>query len=184
MRPSARAKPGNLVNNIPADSVPAAAIASFSNALSGRAPGVQIQQATGTTGGGSQIRIRGANSISLGNAPLLIIDGVRADNSESSGDAALNTGGQGPSRFDDIDPNDIEKIEVVKGPAGAALYGAAGANGVIYVTTKHGIAGHTKWSSHAEYGSVRNYTTFQPNYDIMGNYRRPAPEHRDGVHAG
>jgi TonB-dependent starch-binding outer membrane protein SusC len=58
----------------------------------------------------------------------------------------------------------------VKGPAGAALYGAAGANGVIYVTTKHGVAGHTKWSSHAEYGSVRNYTTFQPNYDIMGNF--------------
>jgi TonB-dependent starch-binding outer membrane protein SusC len=164
---------GNLVNNITADSVPAAAIADFSDALSGRAPGVQIQQATGTTGGGSQIRIRGANSISLGNAPLLIIDGVRADNAESSGDAANNTGGQGPSRFDDIDPNDIETIEVVKGPAGAALYGAAGANGVIYVTTKHGVAGHTKWSSHAEYGSVRNYTTFQPNYDIMGNYGTP-----------
>jgi TonB-dependent starch-binding outer membrane protein SusC len=161
---------GNLVNNINADSVPPAAIASFSDALSGRAPGVQIQQATGTTGGGSEIRIRGANSISLGNAPLLIIDGVRADNAESSGDAANNTGGQGPSRFDDIDPNDIETIEVVKGPAGAALYGAAGANGVIYVTTKHGVAGHTRWSSHAEYGDLRDYTTFQPNYDIMGNY--------------
>jgi TonB-linked SusC/RagA family outer membrane protein len=161
---------GNLVNNITADSVPAAAIASFSDALSGRAPGVQIQQATGTTGGGSQIRIRGANSISLSNAPLLIIDGVRADNAESSGDAAINTGGQGPSRFDDIDPNDIETIEVVKGPAGAALYGAAGANGVIYVTTKHGVAGHTRWATHAEYGSVRDYTTFQPNYDIMGNF--------------
>jgi TonB-dependent starch-binding outer membrane protein SusC len=161
---------GNLVNNINADSVPPAAIADFSDALSGRAPGVQIQQATGTTGGGSEIRIRGANSISLGNAPLLIIDGVRADNEESSGDAANNTGGQGPSRFDDIDPNDIETIEVVKGPAGAALYGAAGANGVIYVTTKHGVAGHTRWASHAEYGSVRNYTTFQPNYDIMGNF--------------
>ncbi len=167
---------GNLVNNIPADSVPAAAIASFSDALSGRAPGVQIQQATGTTGGGSQIRIRGANSISLGNAPLLIIDGVRADNAESSGDAALNTGGQGPSRFDDIDPNDIDNIEVVKGPAGAALYGSAGANGVIYVTTKHGVAGHTRWTSHAEYGSLRDYTTFQPNYDIMGNYNPGGPQ--------
>lgn len=161
---------GNLVNNITADSVPPAAIADLSDALSGRAPGVQIQQFTGTTGGGSQIRIRGANSISLGNAPLLIINGVRADNDESSGDASLNTGGQGPSRFDDIDPNDIETIEVVKGPAGAALYGAAGANGVIYVTTKHGVAGHTRWTSHAEYGSVRNFTTFQPNYDIKGNF--------------
>jgi TonB-dependent starch-binding outer membrane protein SusC len=161
---------GNLVNNITADSVPPAAIADLSDALSGRAPGVQIQQFSGTTGGGSQISIRGANSISLSNAPLLIIDGVRADNAESSGDASLNTGGQGPSRFDDIDPNDIETIEVVKGPAGAALYGAAGANGVIYVTTKHGVAGHTRWSTHAEYGSLRNYTTFNPNYDIMGNY--------------
>jgi TonB-dependent starch-binding outer membrane protein SusC len=175
---------GNLVNNIAADSVPPAAIANFSDALSGRAPGVQVQQATGTTGGGSQIRIRGANSISLANAPLLIIDGVRADNTESSvlaalggagGDAANNTGGQGPSRFDDIDPNDIETIEVVKGPAGAALYGAAGANGVIYVTTKHGVAGHTRWTSHAEYGSVRDYTTFQPNYDIMGNFNPGGP---------
>jgi TonB-dependent starch-binding outer membrane protein SusC len=167
---------GNLVNNITADSVAPAAIASFSDALSGRAPGVQIQQATGTTGGGSQIRIRGANSISLGNAPLLIIDGVRADNAESSGDAANNTGGQGPSRFDDIDPNDIETIEVVKGPAGAALYGSAGANGVIYVTTKHGVAGHTRWQSHAEYGSLRDYTTFQPNYDIMGNFHTGAAD--------
>ena len=122
-----------------------------------------------------EIRIRGANSISLGNAPLLIIDGVRADNAESSGDAALNTGGQGPSRFDDIDPNDIDNIEVVKGPAGAALYGSAGANGVIYVTTKHGVAGHTRWQSHAEYGSVRNYTTFQPNYDIQGNFNPLGP---------
>ena len=61
----------------------------------------------------------------------------------------------------------------MKGPAGAALYGSAGANGVIYVTTKHGVAGHTQWQSHAEYGSVRNYTTFQPNYDIMGNYDPP-----------
>jgi TonB-linked SusC/RagA family outer membrane protein len=161
---------GNLVNSIMADSVPAAAITSLSDALNSRAPGVQIQQFTGTTGGGSQIRIRGANSISLGNAPLLIIDGIRGDNAESSGDAANNTGGQGPSRFDDIDPNDIDNIEVVKGPAGAALYGAAGANGVIYITTKHGVAGHTKWSSHAEYGTLRNFTTFQPNYDIMGNY--------------
>lgn len=164
---------GNLVNNVTTDSVPPAAITSLSDALSGRAPGVQIQQFTGTTGGGSQIRIRGANSISLDNAPLLIIDGVRGDNAESSGDASLNTGGQGPSRFDDIDPNDIENVEIVKGPAGAALYGAAGANGVIYVTTKHGVAGHTRWMSHGEYGSVRNFTSFQPNYDIMGNFGTP-----------
>ena len=58
----------------------------------------------------------------------------------------------------------------MKGPAGAALYGSAGANGVIYVTTKHGVAGHTRWSSHAEYGSVRNQTTFPANYDIMGDF--------------
>jgi TonB-dependent starch-binding outer membrane protein SusC len=161
---------GNLVNNLTADSVPAAAIASFSDALSGRAPGVQIQQFSGTTGGGSQIRIRGANSIALGNAPLLIIDGVRADNAESSGDASINTGGQGPSRFDDLDPNDIETIEVVKGPAGAAMYGSAGANGVIYVTTKQGTAGKTRWATHAEYGSVRNQTTFPANYDIQGDF--------------
>jgi TonB-linked SusC/RagA family outer membrane protein len=166
---------GNLVNNVNADSVPPAAVASFSDVLSGRAPGVQISQFSGTTGGGSQIRIRGANSVSLGNAPLLIIDGVRADNAESSGDASINTGGQSPSRFDDIDPNDIDNVEVVKGPAGAALYGSAGANGVIYVTTKHGVAGHTRWSSHAEYGSVRNQTTFPANYDMLGSFGGGSP---------
>ncbi|HEY5229501.1 MAG TPA: TonB-dependent receptor, partial [Galbitalea sp.] len=68
-----------------------------------------------------------------------------------------------------------ESVEVVKGPAGAALYGSAGANGVLYVTTKHGVSGHTRWSSHAEYGSVRNQTTFPANYDMLGSFSGSSP---------
>lgn len=161
---------GNLPANITGDSIPKSAVNDFSDVLAGRAPGVEIQQFSGTTGGGSEIRIRGANSASLSNAPLLIIDGVRADNNESAGQASALTGGQGPSRFDDIDPNEIENVEIVKGPAGAALYGSAGANGVIYVTTKHGHAGKARWALHADYGSVRNQTSFPGNYNIVGTF--------------
>ena len=96
-----------------------------------RVPGVVVQQAAGETGAGSRIRIRGSNSISLSNDPLLVVDGIRVDNNAQS--TAIGTGGQLPSRFNDINPEEIESIEVIKGPAAAALYGTAASNGVIHV---------------------------------------------------
>ena len=161
---------GNTVNVISADSVPKAAISTFSELITAQAPGVDVQDASGTVGGGSRVRIRGSNSISLDNTPLLVVDGIYADQNPLSLPTQLGfgVGGQTPSRLNDLDPDEIESIEVLKGPAATALYGTAGANGVLLVTTKHGTSGHTLWTFHADYGPQTNYYKFPANYDVVG----------------
>jgi TonB-dependent starch-binding outer membrane protein SusC len=157
---------GNAVATMAPDSVQKAAVASLSDILSSRVAGVTVFQASGTTGGGSRIRIRGNNSISLQNNPLIIVDGVRVNSNDKS--SSLDIGGQAASRLDDLNPEDIENIEILRGPAAAALYGTAAANGVIQITTKRGRAGAPRWDSHLEYGSVRNVTTFPANWANPG----------------
>ncbi|MGD8320568.1 MAG: TonB-dependent receptor plug domain-containing protein, partial [Gemmatimonadota bacterium] len=124
---------GVAVGKVNMDNVSLAANANISNTLQSRVPGVTVTQAGGTTGTGSRIRIRGSASISLNNSPLIVIDGVRASNSTGN---SIGVGGQDVSRLDDIAAEDIEKIEVLKGPAASAMYGTAAANGVIVITTK------------------------------------------------
>jgi TonB-dependent starch-binding outer membrane protein SusC len=157
---------GNSVQVITTDSVPKSATADFSDVLSSRAPGVTVTQQSGTTGGTSRIRIRGSSSISLDNGPLLVIDGVRADNDQSA--TQLDVGGQAPSRLDDLDPNEIQDITLLRGPSASALYGTAGANGVIQVTTKHGTAGKPVWRLYTEGGTIRNYVNYPANYARLG----------------
>ncbi|HET7372704.1 MAG TPA: SusC/RagA family TonB-linked outer membrane protein [Gemmatimonadaceae bacterium] len=144
-----------------------AVISTLSDALSSRVAGVVVQTAAGETGAGSRIRIRGSNSISLSNDPLLIIDGIRADNSSQS--SAQGTGGQLPSRFNDINPEEIEDVEIIKGPAAAALYGTAAANGVIQITTKKGRAGRTRWDAFAETGSLKDINDYPLNLRSYGH---------------
>ncbi len=111
-------------------------------------PGVSVTQGAATTGAAQRIRIRGASSISLSNEPLIFIDGVRADSRIMSSarpgvgsGSKTNAGGQGISRLNDLNPEDIASIEVVKGPAAATLYGADASAGVIQIITKQGQAG-------------------------------------------
>jgi TonB-dependent starch-binding outer membrane protein SusC len=144
-----------------------AAISTLSDALSSRVAGVVVQTSAGETGAGSRIRIRGSNSISLSNDPLLIIDGIRADNSSES--TAQGTGGQLPSRFNDINPEEIEDVEIIKGPAAAALYGTAAANGVIQITTKKGRAGRTRWDAFAETGTLKDVNDYPLNLRAYGH---------------
>ena len=141
-------------------------VQNFSDVLSSRAAGVVVQQAGGTTGGSSRIRIRGSNSINLANDPLLIIDGVRVNNNPNS--SSIGVGGQTPSRFNDINPEDVESVEIIKGPAAAALYGTAASNGVIQVTTKRGKAGKGRWQVNTEYGTVREVGEYPSNYRQIG----------------
>ncbi|MGH7626385.1 MAG: TonB-dependent receptor domain-containing protein [Gemmatimonadaceae bacterium] len=157
---------GNSVEVVAVDSVPKAAISSFSELLTGRVPGVIVQQSGGTTGTGSRIRIRGSNSISLNNDPLIILDGIRVDNGSQS--STIDVGGQVPSRFDDLNFEDIDNVEVIKGPAAAALYGTAASNGVIQITTKHGQPGRTQWNMFAEYGQIAKPTDFPANFAQPG----------------
>ena len=153
---------GASVAQISADTIVKAAVQNFSELVTGRTPGVTIAQSTGTTGTGARVRIRGANSMSLSNEPLIIIDGVRVDNSPSSN--SIGVGGQSPSRLNDINPEDIESFEIIKGPAASALYGTAAANGVIQITTKRGGAGAAKWNFFGELGTVNENNKYPANY--------------------
>lgn len=161
-----RRESGVSTAKIDSSSVNMASVQNFSDVLSSRAAGVVVQQAGGTTGGSSRIRIRGSNSINLANDPLLIIDGVRVNNNPNS--TAIGVGGQTPSRFNDINPEDVENVEVIKGPAAAALYGTAASNGVIQVTTKRGKSGRARWQTNAEYGTVREQGVYNHNYRQIG----------------
>lgn len=138
--------------------------------LSGRSSGVQVVQ-TGATGTGSRVRIRGQNSFSLTNDPIIVIDGVRASGATGDG---IGVGGSGPSRLDDINPNEIETLEIIKGPSAATLYGTEAANGVIVITTKRGKAGRTAWNLSAEAGQIDNVATYPDLWSLWGR-RATAP---------
>jgi len=157
---------GVLTGKVDVDSLNKAAVGNASEMLQSRVPGVTVTESGGTVGGNAKIRIRGSSSLSLSNDPLIIIDGVRVTN--DFGDATngmIGVGGQAPSRFNDLNPEDIENIEVVKGPAAASLYGTAAANGVIYITTKHGQSGKAHWSGHVEGGTNRDVTNWPANQE-------------------
>jgi len=116
------------------------------NSLGGRAAGVQIQRSNGDPGAGSTIRIRGANTISGSSNPLIILDGIPISNSTIYGGGNSVTGGRAggttqQSRLNDINPNDIESVQILKGASAAALWGSRAANGVLVITTKSGKAG-------------------------------------------
>ena len=139
-----------------------APVTSVASLLQARATGVSITQSSGTSGGTQRIRLRGSASIELSNEPLLIIDGVRADNRSTQ---IYGVGGQEVSRLNDINPDDIESIEIVKGPAAATLYGADASAGVIQIRTKRGQAGSgfTQTIS-MEYGEI------QPDWSPPSNW--------------
>lgn len=151
---------GTKVANINLDDVNQAPITNIADALGGRSEGVYMQDVNGTTGTSQRIRIRGANSLSLSNEPLVFLDGVQIE----SGFGGFGVGGQEPSRLNDINPNEIESIEIVKGPAASALYGATAANGVILITTKRGRPGNTEWQFFAEAGEIEDITDYPINY--------------------
>ena len=161
---------GNVVATIDAARIAEESpIAEFGNLLSGRAAGVQVQKSGGTTGTGTRIRIRGSNSVSLSNEPLYYIDGVRMESGASSGTLDIGGFGQGsgaaPSRINDLNPEDIESIEIVKGPAAATLYGIQASNGVVRITTKRGRAGRARWNLYSELGAVHDHNTYPINFN-------------------
>jgi TonB-linked SusC/RagA family outer membrane protein len=161
-----RRESGAVTASIDSSMLNKAAISTFADALSSRAPGVVVQTAAGETGAGSRVRIRGSNSISLSNEPLIILDGVRMDNTPES--SAIDVGGQLPSRLNDINAEEIESIEVIKGPAAAALYGTAASNGVIQITTKKGRAGRARWDTFGELGSLQSASDYPLNLRSYG----------------
>jgi TonB-linked SusC/RagA family outer membrane protein len=166
---------GSAVSTLQPNTEQIASAQNVSQLLTGKVPGVDVQQSGGTVGTASRIRIRGATSISLTNEPLIVIDGIRFNNnvgaSATTGSTTIGVGGQVPSRFNDINPEDVETYEVLKGPAAAAQYGTAAANGVIQITTKRGRSGKPRWTTFAEGGTIRDVTDYPSNFFQVANER-------------
>ncbi len=111
---------------------------SFENAIQGRAAGVFVEQENGKVGQGIKMRIRGASSVTAGNEPLYIVDGIPVIN------ANLSTNGAKTNAMADINMNDIESVEILKDASAAAIYGSRASNGVVIITTKRGRSGKSK----------------------------------------
>ncbi len=149
---------GNAVATVnAAQQVALAPVTDVSQLINARAPGVVVNSGPGVAGSGSRIRIRGRASISLPSDPLIYVDGIRVDNSIGLGSVGQ---GRNPARgarsdivgrLNDINPEQIESIEIIKGPAAATLYGTEAANGVIQIITKRGT-GESRFNIHAAQG--------------------------------
>lgn len=136
--PVEKRKLGNTVGAIDSEDFDTAPIGNFSEVLQGREPGVVGLPSGGLTGEGSRIRIRGSASLSQSNEPLIIVDGVRVDRGGGFSGFVGTGGGGSPSRLDDINPQSIDRVEILKGAAAATLYGTEASNGVIQIFTKRG----------------------------------------------
>ena len=131
---------GYAVSEVNGDQLGKATQSSVMNSLSGRVAGVTVGSSSGTMGGSSRVTIRGANSVNGDNRPLYVVDGIPFDNRDfNSANTARGAGGiDYGSMANDINPDNIESISVLKGAQASVLYGSRGSNGVILVTTKKG----------------------------------------------
>ncbi|HEX5723911.1 MAG TPA: TonB-dependent receptor plug domain-containing protein, partial [Longimicrobiaceae bacterium] len=137
-------------------------------ALAGKVPNVVTNQASGEAGASTAIRIRGPKTITGTGQPLIVVDGVPILNTtRTTGSVLAST--VAPNRASDINPADIESIEVLKGPAAASIYGAqAGAGGAILITTKRGRPGRTRYSlnSSVQFDEVANAIPLQSSFGV------------------
>ncbi len=154
--------------------VEVAPVTTVGNLLQARTAGVNITTSSGTAGSTQRIRLRGAASVNLSNEPLVIIDGVLMD---SRTNQLFGVGGQAASRLNDLNPNDIESIEIVKGPAASTLYGSDASAGVIQIRTKRGRAGtpFTQTVSY-EFGASETVWDGDPNFGVCDAGRTQNPD--------
>jgi TonB-linked SusC/RagA family outer membrane protein len=145
-------KLGNTINSVKSEDVQKSNEPNLVNALAAKAPGVEVTSQSGDPGAGSSIIIRGLKTIQGDGQPLFVIDGQPIDNSTlKTGDFA-DAGTAYTNRAADINPSDIESIEILKGAAASAIYGARAAQGVVLITTKSGRAGATRYSFRSSSG--------------------------------
>ena len=138
------------VTTLKSDEIASAPVTSVDKMLAGKLAGVTVTQGSGQPGSTSTIRVRGTSSISAGNEPLWVVDGIPMMASDFRQLSAVGVGGGSSSTF--LNPNDIESITVLKDAAAASIYGSRAANGVILVTTKSGKSGRAKFTARAKYG--------------------------------
>jgi TonB-dependent SusC/RagA subfamily outer membrane receptor len=149
--PTSRRAMGTSVSTVDRARLEGSQALTIDQALQGKVSGAVITSNTGTPGGGVSIRLRGTGSITGGAEPLYIVDGVIIDN---NADEQINVGYRSNpvNRLADLDPADIERIEVLKGAAAAALYGSRANNGVVQIFTKRGQAGRPQFTASSRLG--------------------------------
>lgn len=146
----ARAELGTTINTVDAAEVRDSQEENIVAALAGKAPNVWVEQSSGEPGAGAYVTIRGFKTLKGSNQPLFVVDGSVVDNSTAEVDDPNElandrlAGVTSQNRAADIDPDNVESIEILKGPAASAIYGAKAANGVVIITTKSGQAGSTQ----------------------------------------
>ena len=151
---------GNIVGRVQAAELSEIApIGSIQDLLGAREAGLSFHRGSGNIGTGSEMRIRGVSSVSMGQQPLIYVDGIRVDN-EGAGGPNLRDGPQ-VSTLDDFSPDEIESVEIIKGPAAATLYGTEASAGVIQIITKRGTTGRPQFDV-----SIRQGAAYLP--DIAG----------------
>lgn len=158
-----RRNAANAVAVVSGDDLVNAPTQTLDQALSGKFAGVNIRRNSGAPGGGVNVNLRGSSTLTGSTQPLYVIDGVIINNdanqsgidvvTAATGAGSSRPQGQPTNRIGDINPNDIESIEVLKGASAAAIYGAKASNGVIIITTKRGKGGKTKFSFSTRTGS-------------------------------
>ncbi len=179
---------GNSISVVRADALERTGTTNTLAALSGKVMGAQISQNSGDPAGGMSVRLRGAGSINSSSDPLYIIDGVIIDNSSQnvinrSADAMVSGFSAGQNRLIDINPNDIDHVEVLNGAAAAAIYGSRAANGVVQIFTKRGKTGKNviEFSSSVMHSSLRQKVFMSQHgerFGVKGNDRLETTQDR------
>ncbi|WP_439882606.1 SusC/RagA family TonB-linked outer membrane protein [Pontibacter sp. MBLB2868] len=139
---------GNAISTVSAASLENSVATSIDQALAGKVAGAQISQNSGNPAGGISVRLRGTSTVVGSGDPLYIVDGVIINNSSPE---LIDLGGYAQNRLVDINPNDIERIEIIKGAAAAAIYGSRASNGVVQIFTKRGKAGAPKVTASTQF---------------------------------
>lgn len=132
---------GNAISTVSGDAIENSIATSIDQAMAGKIAGAQISQNSGNPAGGISVRLRGTSTVVGSGDPLYIVDGVIINNNSPQ---LIDLGGYAQNRLVDINPNDIDRIEIIKGAAAAAIYGSRASNGVVQIFTKRGVEGKPK----------------------------------------
>ena len=157
----AKAEVTSAIASVSSEEIKDMPLIGLDQALQGRAPGVQVTNNSGAPGGGVSIRIRGTSSLGGGNEPLYVIDGIPINNSQTFNQ---QTGEERINGMSNLNPSDIESIEILKDAASTSIYGARAANGVVLINTKRGKAGKQQIDLNTWYG----FSQVTNKYDLLG----------------
>jgi TonB-linked SusC/RagA family outer membrane protein len=155
---------GTSISQVSSDKIADTRQTNVVNSLTAKVAGVRVQSTSGMVGASSSIFIRGFTSFTQSNQPLFVVDGIPIDN--TGGGNALQTGVSNSNRAIDLNPDDIESMSILKGPAAAVLYGSRAVAGAIIITTKKGTAGQ------------KSSVSFTSNYNMVEVNRLPKYQNR------